>query len=519
MSVAVVPRTVPITKRRSRLWVIAGVLVVIAAVAAYALVGRKSTAGPVVAAQVYQVVPIDMEIKVSKDGELAAINNIDVLCAVEGTVSIQSVVKEGTTVKKGDLLMTLDSTQIRERLEDTTIELEKAQADVTNARDMFDIQKTTNDTNLESAEVTLALAKLDLKQYVEGIYPQQLASAQTEVKMAEITLNNRLDDLEQTQKLYTRNFVTAADLKKAELDVTTARNSLDKATTALRVLTDYTHEMDLTQKRNSVLNSEQRLNRTKRENNNQISWRTADLTAKERNLSVLERRHRRLEEQITACNVVAPADGMVIYGSTTDRNAQTPIQEGTQVREKQLLVRLPDTSQMKAVVRIHETMVSKLQVGQPAVVRIVGQPAPVPAKVSKISVMADNSQRWWNPDLREYPIDVALDQTIPDLKPGIGATVEILLEKASNVLAIPLDSVYTVGGERYAFVPDGESAKPVKVQVGTNNEAFVEITDGLTSGQNVLRLQAGQGRELLEKAGIKVGPSTQPKKSRGSATS
>ena len=77
-----------------------------------------------------------------------------------------------------------------------------------------------------------------------------------------------------------------------------------------------------------MLQTEQRLYRVKRENTSNLSWRTADLTAKEQNLNVLKRRHDRLKEQYAACNVTAPADGMVVYGSTTDRNAQNPIQEG-----------------------------------------------------------------------------------------------------------------------------------------------------------------------------------------------
>ena len=119
---------------------------------------------------------------------------------------------------------------------------------------------------------------------------------------------------------------------------------------------------------------------------------------------------------------------MVIYGSTTDRNAQNPIQEGAEVRERQLLIRLPDTSAMKAVVRIHESVVTKLKEGQRANIRIVGIPE-ASATIAKISVLADSSNRWWNPDLREYPIDLNLDATPANLKPGIGATVDITIDR------------------------------------------------------------------------------------------
>ncbi len=511
MSVAALPQWLVGTKRQTRIWLIAGaVIAAVLGVLYMGLASKEEAAVSAISAQIYEVTPIDLEIKVTKDGEIQAINNIDVNCQVEGVSTITTIVKEGTSVKKGDVLLTLDSTQIRQRMEDTSLDLQKAEADVSNATEMLEIQKNSNATNLEGAEVTLSLAELDLKQYEEGTYPQQLANAQTKVEMDKITLNNRLEDLDQTKRLYVKGFVTAADRNKAELDVTTARNDLEKSVTELKVLTDYAHQMDTTSKRSSVLQAQQRLNRTKRENASNMSWRSADLTAKQQNQTVLKRRYDRLKEQYAACNVAAPADGMVVYGSTSDHGNQNPIQEGAQVRERQLLVRLPDTSAMKAVVRIHESMVSKLKEGQRANVRIVGIAQPVTATISKISVLADSSNRWWNPDLREYPIDLALDSTPAGLKPGIGATVEIMVDRLVQVVAVPLDAVYTVGGDRYVFVRDGEDTRPTKVQIGANNDTHVQITDGVTIGQTVMRLQAGQGRELLEKAGIKVGPASRP---------
>jgi HlyD family secretion protein len=509
MTVAALPQWLAGSRRHTRIWLIAGA--VSAALLGLLYLGMSSTRETgvsTISAQAYEVVPIDLDIKVTKDGEIQAINNIDVNCQVEGVSTITTIVKEGTSVKKGDVLLTLDATQIRQRIEDTSLELQKAEADVSNATEMLEIQKNSNATNLEGAEVAKLIAELDLKQYEEGSYPQQLANALTKVEMDKITLNNRLEDLDQTKRLYVKGFVTAADRNKAELDVTTARNGLEKSETELTVLTKYAHEMDMTAKRSAVVQTQQRLNRTKRENASNMSWRTSDLTAKQQSYTVLKRRYDRLQEQFAACNVIAPADGMVVYGSTTDRNSQNPIQEGAQVRERQLLIRLPDTSAMKAVVRIHESMVSRLKEGQRANIRIVGAAQPVTATISKISVLADSSNRWWNPDLREYPVDLALDSTPANLKPGIGATVEIMVDRLAQVVAVPLDAVYTVGGERYVFLRDGEDVRPAKVQVGANNDTHVQITDGLSVGQVVLRLQAGQGRELLEKAGIQVGPAT-----------
>jgi len=189
----------------------------------------------------------------------------------------------------------------------------------------------------------------------------------------------------------------------------------------------------------------------------------------------------------------------------------TPIQPGAQVRQQELVARLPDTSAMKAVCRINEQQVSKLRVDPAnpmrAMVKIVGQPDYVGAWVSKISIMADNSQRWFSPDSKDYPVDVTLDTTPAGLKPGMSADeVKVFIGHLRQALAVPLGAIYAAGDDSYVFVKGADDAtpRPVKVKIGDVNETHAAVTSGLSAGTQVLLLGAGQGRELLEKAGIKV---------------
>ena len=46
--------------------------------------------------------------------------------------------------------------------------------------------------------------------------------------------------------------------------------------------------------------------------------------------------------------------------------------------------------------------------------------------------------------------------------------------------------------------------------MGATNDTHAEIITGVHEGDDVLLLQPGQGRGLLEKAGIKVQPTTRP---------
>src|SRR5687767_14368736 len=168
--------------------------------------------------------------------------------------------------------------------------------------------------------------------------------------------------------------------------------------------------MQLAETQSALSQAEHNMARVKRENAASLSQKEADVRAKDQALAVMRRRMERLEEQLKACTIKAPADGMVVYATSNDRNAQSSLQEGAQVRERQNLLRLPDTSSMKAVVRIPETQVARLLEGQRASIMLPFQKEPIGASLTQISVLADSSQRWWNPDLKEYPVDLTLDQ-------------------------------------------------------------------------------------------------------------
>jgi membrane fusion protein (multidrug efflux system) len=168
------------------------------------------------------------------------------------------------------------------------------------------------------------------------------------------------------------------------------------------------------------------------------------------------------------------------------------------------MMRLPDTSKMKVVFKANENQVGSIKYGQGATVKLGNSGMLYGGWVSKISPVPDSTNRWMDPDRRDFPIDVTIENTPPGLKPSTTGEVTILIDRAEDATSIPIGALYSAGADRYAFVPDGETARPVKLEIGRVNEQDVEVKSGLTGGQSVVLLEAGQGRVLLEKAGIKV---------------
>jgi multidrug resistance efflux pump len=516
MSTIAVPPVASLPRARRIPWVVALVIalgVVGVAWAAMLLSGRSS--GGAVAGEFFSVQPMDLDITITKDGELQAVSNVEIVSPVEGQNVILEIAPEGSFVHKGDVVCKLESSEIQRKIETAQLDLQKAESDLTAARENKEIQDSTNAANLEAANVELILARLDLQQYVEGTYPSDRQNAQTSVEMSKISVKDKEDNLAQTRSLFSKGFVTSVDVKKAELELLTAQNDLDKQSTALMVLEKYTHEKEVTDRRNKVAQAEKKLVRVQRENASQLAQKVSDLNAKDQTLSLRRDQLKHMQEQLEACTIKAPGDGMVVYSSSSGGGwgrRDTPIQPGATVRMQEQIIRLPDTSAVKAVARISEAQVSRLRVDPTnpirSTVKIVGQPNPIGGTLTNISIMADSSSRWFSPDTKEYPVDIVLDHTPGGLKPGLSVETKLYVDRLKQVLAVPLGAVYSAGPDSYVFTRGSGDVTATKVTLGQVNETHAQINSGLSRGQQVLILQAGQGRELLEKAGIKVAAST-----------
>jgi hypothetical protein len=71
------------------------------------------------------------------------------------------------------------------------------------------------------------------------------------------------------------------------------------------------------------------------------------------------------------------------------------------------------------------------------------------------------------------------------VRPGMTANLNIPLQSADNVLALPLAAVFTDQGSRFAYVQQGGKFARVPIQIGVSDYDFAEVTKGLQGGETV----------------------------------
>jgi len=143
--------------------IIAVVAIVLGGIAWTKFSGNKESPE---AEALYTVKKGSLRISVEESGKIKAKNSVSISCEVEGQSTIISIVPEGTYVKEGDSLVELDSSDLRDRIEQQEITVESAEAAYTQANEAYEIQENQNESDIKAAQLALDFARIDLEKYI-----------------------------------------------------------------------------------------------------------------------------------------------------------------------------------------------------------------------------------------------------------------------------------------------------------------------------------------------------------------
>jgi len=425
-------------------------------------------------------------------GEVKAKKNTEIRCEVEGRSTIVWLIDEGKQVKEGDLLVELTNEggggglSIDDRIKQQEIAVANAKAALEAAQKSHEIQLDLNASNIRKAELALSLARLSLTKYQEGDSKQDKQTARLNREEAEAILRRRQADYETSKQLYARGYITKTEHENDSFNAYKARLELEKAKLAEEILEKYKHHRELAEKTSAVEEAEKELERTKKSAEAQAAQSKAALEARQAEYGIQVGNLEKLRRQKQNLKIRAPAPGMVVYHRSNPWDPQR-IEVGASVHERQQLINLPDPSVMLVEVKINESQMDKMNLDLPATVEVEGIPnVRFTGKLSKIGVLADAQNRWVNPNLKEYSNEITLDQVHEDLKPGMSANVEILVRRLEDVLAVPVQSVFSKGGNAYVFVSNNNRTEVRQVKLGLASTEYVQVLEGLQPGEKVL---------------------------------
>ncbi len=373
-----------------------------------------------------------------------------------GSSTILTVLPEGTPVKRGDVLATLDGSTYEEMLRQQAITVEQAKA-----------------SHLQ-AQLNHEIALLAVREYREGTVQETLKGMEGTITLARSDLSRAQDHLTWTKRMSEKGYASAAQIVSEKHTVAQLELALQRQLTSMELFQRFT------------------LPKTEKNLHGQVKSAETSLGNESLRLQRQLERYKLLQKQVERCTIRAPQDGVLLYNK--ERRQATPVEEGMVVRERQSLFYLPDLSEMEVQVALNESVVDRVSPGQHVTVTFEALPKLVlngrVVSVGQIPLlqMAGGGGGGGQPmdtGVRFFVSIVKLDSVTDQLKPGMTAMVDFALSRRENVLAIPQEAVRSDRGKKVCYVAHDQNLERRVVKIGQDTADLVEVLDGLREGEMV----------------------------------
>lgn len=428
----------PVLRRRRLLWI--GIAVVVMA-AIGGTVLHSTRSGPLSSAAspvpTTRVVRGTLELSVHSKGELRASKSAAMQAPpMSGTLRLLTIVETGKAIKKGDVIMTFDPTELQYQLEQAASQLQEAEQSIIKLGADRDVQAAQDTFDLLQAKFDVRRAELDARP------DKDLVSAR-DYQISQLTLEEATRKLAEIQGSgSSRTETNQAALAAAEEKRAEAKMTVDRAKESLDNLV--------------------------------------------------------VKAPMDGFVVVRPnqdANSGIFYTgmSLPEYRAGDVVFPGRPVAD------VFDISHMEVNGKVNEQQRNNLAVGQSATVISDELPdAKLTATISAVSGLAEDDMFSVSGPLRDFDVTLQLNQVDPRLRPGTSVQLVVVGKRVEHVLHVPRQAIFEQAGKRIVYVRHGDHFEPTPVKVTGSTEDRVAI-EGVPEGADVALVNPDMVARLLSK--------------------
>lgn len=353
---------------------------------------------------------------------------------------------------------------------------------------LAELKETSLSQNIILAAADLVTAQTDLEKLLEP--PTQLAISQAEQAIA--SAQEQVRDLER----YVRNLKTAssqADIDQARANLVLARDKLDKAKEDFQPYENKPEDnliraallSKLAQAQKEYDQAEIRLNNLLGTANEiDLALAEADLALAQAQLNDAQEAYQDLldgpdPDDIAAAEArVAAAQATVnlkrIAAPFAGTITEVHVRPGDQVTPGAVAFRLDDLSHLLIDVMVSEVDINRVHIGQDVVLTFDAIPArEYHGRIIEVALVGTSQQ-----DVVDFAVTVELTDADEQVKPGMTAAVNIIVDELQNVLLIPNRAVRIRDGRRVVYRLNAGVPEPVEITLGASSDIYSQVLAG-----------------------------------------
>jgi len=179
------------------------------------------------------------------------------------------------------------------------------------------------------------------------------------------------------------------------------------------------------------------------------------------------------KQQVEQLTIRAGVEGVVtVLGTPT-----TPLEVGMRVAPGAILAKIAQPHKLKATLKIPETQVKDVAIGQ--VASIDTRNGIIPGHVTRIDPASVNGT---------VDVDVKLEGTADGMRPDLSVDGTITIERLADVVFVGRPVIGQPGAKITLFKldPDSKEAQRIPVSLGRSSVNTIEVVDGLKVGDQVI---------------------------------
>ncbi len=451
---------------------------------------QEASAAEPSARELFAVRRDDLKVTITENGTMVAKKSQKLSAKIRGESKLLFLVEEGKEVPEGEVVCRLDDTQMKAQVEQVQLDILQTEANLKTARTELEIQTGEGAAALTKANVAFERAKKEIEKYRDGEAPQERRKLEVALKDTETTYNRAQKELEDSKKLLEQNYIKKSELEDSQIAFERATVQKESAEVGLRMFDKYTFPMAMTDLETKLADAEREVATAQKRGESQLGQKSVGVTQVEKRLKVQSDQLKERQTDLTNMEIKAPCPGIVVYGDPQQPWYNERLKIGGMIYGGQTVMTIPDLRVMQVKLQIHEADISKLKVGLLATVTTDSYPGlQLEGEVTKIATVAGGGNGEWggSSEVKKFDVEITLKAGSERMRPGISAKAEIHIETRSKTLFVPLQTVFAEDGVHYCHVQvPGKPATKRKIDVGTSNDTYLEILDGLAEGEKVL---------------------------------
>ena len=265
----------------------------------------------------HQVKRADMLISIVEEGALRALNETVVRSGLEGFNRVIHLAPEGSYVQKGDLLVELDSSGLKDRLNEQELLHQERLFQMLQAKGNLNIQKSLVESQIKEGELRVENAQSDFEKYRDADAPLLIKTVEARSGVLAEQVRIARERHTRTEELVKAGNATKSELEADALSLKREELALGQYQEDLRLIKKYDQPNQLRLLQSNVEQAKAELDRLKQRTSNEIAQAEADLKTSQGALEFLEESLETLRQRLKSAKIVAPQNGLVVYAQVS----------------------------------------------------------------------------------------------------------------------------------------------------------------------------------------------------------